>query len=1233
MLENKDKKIASKEGYVIGVGASAGGIDVLKVFFSRLPKEVPHSFVIVQHLSSDYKSLMADLLKKHTSLPIHTVEQGMKLEKGHIYLIPSGKNLSIKKDCFELSQKPDKSKINFPIDIFFDSLAQNYKSKAIAVVLSGTGSDGSRGIKKIKENGGFVITQSPETSQFDGMPHASISTGFVDTILAPEDMPEQIMRYIRSPKVELTQFERNVIKDRQNFNKILELISDFANINFSWYKKPTLIRRLARRMHLNHCETLSQYYKFVLSSAQELSDLVNELFIGVTSFFRDSSAFSYLQKNVVRELVRNCPVDQSIKVWSIACSTGEEAYSTAILFKEAMEELRVFRELKIFATDVSKEAIEKAGMGSFDKKAISRVSNERLKKFFYYKKGEYTINFDIRQCIIFAQHNALNNPPFKNVDLIICRNFLIYLEPSFQKKMINIIHYSLKEKGYLFLGPSESLGEFSSQFTVLNRKWKIYKNKILSSGLISESLQFTPSIQTSQLYPKTNWQISKEGGMERQFASNLNDILCSQFGAAAIYVDKNFDILYGIGNYKKYLNMPDHYISFNLLHMLPKEASLALSTTSRKVLKTGEKVICKSIPFEQEEVSSRVDILLCPANLSKGTLNVFQLVVFLESQVSDTSQMFLPTNNSNEENSFVGILETELRDTKENMRTILEELETSNEEHQATNEELLAANEELQSTNEELQSVNEELHSVNTEHQLKIEELSILNSDMENLITSTQIGTIFLTNDFRIRKFTPAIKEQLTLLDGDVGRPIHHFTSHFVDDDNKKFLKHLHSVVKNRVPIKDELQTKDGSWYLSQFFPFMRNSNVQDGAVVSFVDINEIKETRKQLELQRQVLIQRNKELEHSTKALMDSEETFRSIFASAPEGILIADDKGKIVRYNQTLADMMGYDTSELIGKEVEVLIPPELRKGHVKYRKDFQKNEKNNREMGAGRDLNAVRKNGELFPVEIGLAPFEATGKKFVSALVVDITERKKVEQKLHKQHQDLLRINKELEQFAYSTSHDLRSPLKTIQGLSEAISEELEDNEIELAKQYNSKIEQNAIRLDNLIIDIFEYTKASSDSEEMAPVNFKSLIKEIVTNGLASYDNNTVQLKTNFNHRSKFKSQNVRIYQILSNLISNGIKYSNPKSKSQYVEISTRDLPKNQLEIVVRDNGIGIPKDSQDKVFSMFFRANSVEKSGTGLGLSLVKKHVDSLKGKIDFKSNTRGTEFRVTLPNAV
>jgi two-component system CheB/CheR fusion protein len=879
-----------KENFsIIGIGASAGGLEALKAFFDNVPTECHHSFVIVQHLSPDYKSHMAELLGKNTALPVEEVKNNTSVEPGRVYLIPPKKNMSVFEGKLILTDRPSTPELNMPIDIFFRSLAKEYKEKAIAIILSGTGSDGTSGVRDIKEHNGMVMIQDPVQANFDGMPQSALNTGLVDYVLAVEDLAGELINYIDHPDA-TGDLEKIIEQQEPILLKILKHLNHLTNFDFEQYKRPTIIRRISRRMGVNRLDELSHYRDYLYENPSECHILAREFLIGVTSFFRDPEVWEALQSQIIPKIVLSKSNEDNIKIWCAGTSTGEEAYSLAILLNEELVKQKKKCIVKIFATDLKKEHLEIGSRGLYPESIVANVSLKRLNENFLKKGDEYQIKESIRRMVIFSHHNLLKDPPFNKMDMTFCRNLLIYMQPVAQKRIIGILQYSLNLNGVLVLGSSETVGDYKKVFKEISRKLKIYRNLHPARTLGMEVLNYPNMAPARNFTPQT----AQKKLAENRMYEAMNETIADELGVAAVCIDQQYNIVNAIGEFKNYIELPERGFSVNILKMVPENVSSAISLAIRKVNKNHEKIKFNSIKFKGDVKTLVVDLLICPFSMGISQEGSNYLILFFPKEERQSTAVSIEDYSSQSSDIHVAELEAELKDTRQNLQTLLQEVETSNEELQAANEELLSANEELQSTNEELQSVNEELHTVNAELQQKVEDLATVNVDMDNLLKSTDIGTIFLDREMKIRKFTPKIRKYFNLRENDIQRPLEHFSNSF-GNSGKEILEIADEVLKTGKFIQKEVSDNEGNWFLQRTIPFYNINQTIDGVVISFIDINELKEAE---------------------KALKNSEAEFRKLYDNAPDMFVSLDLKGKILNCNKKLIEKLNYSSvDDLVG------------------------------------------------------------------------------------------------------------------------------------------------------------------------------------------------------------------------------------------------------------------------------------------------------------------------------
>lgn len=831
-----NKLIENNDPYIIAIGASAGGMEAIHLLFDHTPEDGV-SYVIIQHLSPDHKSFMAELLAKHSKMKIFEADDNMPVVPNCVYLMPKGKNMTISNRKLLLTESQP-NQPNTAIDIFLNSLAEDQKDKSIAVILSGAGTDGTKGIAAIKKYGGLVIVQDPESAKFNGMPNSAIQSGNADVILAPQLIPEEIIAYLNQGKLQSNLLDQVSEDDEKALLEILDLVDKHTPLDFTNYKRPTIIRRIVIRMTYNKISSLEAYTDFLRSNPSEITVLAQQFLISVTKFFRDRDAFKIIGEKVIPEIIEDKLLVDKLKVWVVGCATGEEAYSLAILIQEHLAAIKKNLEVKIFASDIDKTALLFASKGVYGESIASDISAERLDKFFIKQDDTYKVRDNIRKMIIFADHDIVKQPPYGKIDLISCRNLLIYINPLLQKRILASLHFCLNMGGHLFLGPSESLGELKKSFEEVDKKWKIYKNVEVALNM-RDTTYSTPGINIPWINPGSTSTRFKTS-VESNLLGLLNEAFMEETGyEVGVCVDDEFKIIHYFGNYKSYL-LPKVF-NFKLLEMLPEELYIATSTALHKALKENKKAITRAIKFKINESVRSVNILVKPISHEDTSVDPIILVLFSEEKENladdEAIEVFQMEKHSQR---YLEDLRMDLAKTKQKLGEALEALKVSNENIESYNEELISSNEEMQSTNEELQSVNEELQTVNNEYQLKIKELAELNDDLNNYFKGTLNGQIYVDKNLIIRKFTPSAIKQVNLKESDVGRPLGDISTNIkfsiLEDEIKQ-------VIAASVPQEQEIQTNNNKWYQMMIIPYIRQQdNEKDGAIITFNDITELKQ-------------------------------------------------------------------------------------------------------------------------------------------------------------------------------------------------------------------------------------------------------------------------------------------------------------------------------------------------------------------------------------------------------
>ena len=944
---------------IVGLGASAGGLKAFEQFFSGMPANVEPkmAFVLVQHLAPDHKSILTDLISRYTTMQVFEVTDGMVVQINCAYIIPPNFDLAYLKGRLHLLEPAAPRGQRLPIDFFFRSLAQDQREHAIGIILSGTGSDGTMGVRAIKDEGGMVMVQDLASTEFDGMPRSAIATGLVDFELPPAEMPAKLLAYAKHAFGKLPRSNLSAIPDTASIRKkIFILLRAQTGHDFSQYKPSTINRRIERRMAVHQVDSIDNYVKYLQQAPSEIEALFRDLLIGVTKFFRDTEAFQMLEEHIIPTLFKDKPAGSVIRIWSTGCSTGEEAYSIAILLQEHIELTKKNFTVQLFATDIDSRAIATARAGLYPASIAVDVTPQRLARFFSAEVdgSAYRINKGIRDMLVFSEQDLIKDPPFSKLDMISCRNLLIYMSAELQTKLIPLFHFALKPQGILLLGTSEGIGDFSTLFNVLDRKAKFYQRKELYANTQQGTLGrvLPPLFDTTTALSANSLKVQASESPAKMSLKQLAEhTLLQKIAPASALVNERGDILYVHGRTGMYIEMTTGEVGVNnILKMSREGLRRDLTSALLKAVKTKETVRCMGLRVKTNGHFTNVNLTVCPAasgfnanlesksfdvtnntSVSKNTdanrgtgasLESNLYLIILEDApnpvIEDAHPDKLPNSKADklidsDAEVLIDALRQELRAKDEYIQTTHEELESSNEELKSSNEEMQSVNEELQSTNEELetskeelQSVNEELATVNNELQTKVVDLSRANNDMNNLLAGTGIGTIFVDHQLRILRFTPAASTIINLITSDVGRPVAHIVSNLVGYDN--LVSDTQSVLNSLVVKEVEVKTIEGNWYALRIQPYRTLSNVIEGAVISFVNISETVQARAALD--------KAKDLARLAIVVQD-----------AHDAITVQSMSGQMLAWNPGAVRIYGWSEADALCMNVRDRIPQELR------------------------------------------------------------------------------------------------------------------------------------------------------------------------------------------------------------------------------------------------------------------------------------------------------------------
>jgi two-component system CheB/CheR fusion protein len=841
--EDKNKRFP-----IIGIGASAGGLEALEAFLSHMPKESGMAVVIISHTDPERATMLPDILKRKSKIPVSLIEDGNRPEQNRAYLPPSDKDLMMKDGAFHLEARQRRDGLHMPIDLFLRSLAEDCGERAGCVILSGTGTDGTQGLRLIKEKAGVAVSQKPDSARHPGMPQSAIDTGLVDFILAPGEMPKKLIQYFEHPG-RIKAEDKAAEPPSRELQKILTFLANRTHHDFSLYKKSTLVRRIERRMSVTGSQNGSEYISHLHRNPREVESLFEDLLIGVTNFFRDPEVFSFLRKEVLPDMIGRSPQGGPLRVWIAGCSTGEEAYSVAMIVREALEEAQSNRQMQVFATDLDRKAIEKARRGTYIENIAGDVNPERLERFFIREDHHYRLKSEIRESIVFAVQNLLSDPPFSSLDLLVCRNLLIYLEAKAQQKLLPLFHYTLKKDGVLFLGSSESVGRFVELFEPINKKFSIYRKKEVGNAArpMVEFPTSAPRLQQDSTHIHDEERTGHGEGVARETEKEL----LKRYTPACVVVDREGGILHVHGRTGKYLEDPAGRPTLNIVDKAREGIRFALSSALRKADSSGEECRHERLRVRTNGGFEQLNLTIRPFSGPSGLKNAF-MVVFEDLAAAPERESRQDGEGAEDQNDRILELESELSRVRQEYQGSMEELQSSNEELrsaneeiQSSNEELQSANEELESSREELQSLNEELSTVNSELNSKTEDLSKAYESITNVLDSTQIAILFLTRNLTVKRFTSGAAGLFNLIESDIGRPIEHI-SHNLTDLN--FGEKARRVLDDLTPFEDDIRTKDGHWYRMRIMVHRTGENVIEGTVATLVNIDVQKQAQAEIE-------------------------------------------------------------------------------------------------------------------------------------------------------------------------------------------------------------------------------------------------------------------------------------------------------------------------------------------------------------------------------------------------
>ncbi len=1183
--------------FVVGIGASAGGLQSLERFFDGLEHLTGAAFIVVQHLSPNYETMMDKLLGRHTSMRVTIAEDGQAIEADHVYVIPPKQDLVVGEGRLRLSVHDVEEVPHLTIDRLFRSIASEYGDRAIGVILSGTGSDGSRGVQAIRNARGLVLCETESTAKFSGMPRSAQATGCVDHVVPPESMARIIVRRI----VGIDPADE---PEGDDLAKILRLMRDRLQVDFSQYKPATVTRRIDRRMSICNSTSLSDFYELLCSQPDQIDQLYQDMLIGVTKFFRDPACFDYFEHEVAPRMLADADPEAGLRVWTPGCATGEEAYSLAMVLHELNQHLPKPIDIKIFASDIHNESLRRGSLACYGEDALHNVSGERLARHFEEHEGQHRVRKHIRQHVLFAPHNLLQDPPFTSLDMVSCRNLLIYFDNAAQNRAMTLFHFGLRQRGVLFLGPSESIGELGAEFQTIHDRFRLYR-KLRDARLPHDAA--LPFALSPRIRPPKPLPLPPARAGEGK--SQLYDTLLDELLPPTLLVDSQRHVVEMYGGAEKFLALRGRKMSTDLLDLCPEPLQVVLSIGVRRALAGNEPVLRlpdTRVPLADGETQTFA-ITIKQLQLRQSDSR-YVAISFVEAgqggaeQASRTDMVVDFSTEGGELTKRVRELEDDLAASQDSLQSTIEQLESSNEELQATNEELVSSNEELQSSNEELNSVNEELHTVNVDYQNKNAELRELYEDMNHLIASTDIGTVFLDASLTIRRFTPSIGRVFNLEPHDIGRPLAAFSHSLQIDDLQRLLE---EVLHSGMLIEREVLSKSGTHYFLRMLPYELSGETA-GVTLTLTDIQTLVDARLRLD---------------------ESQQRLQRAIDAVPVLVSFVNRDLRYEFANRAYSEMLGIPSEQMIGKSVQEVLDAETLTQCLPRIRAALAGEPQHFEAVVGAE-------GQRLFVMIDYRPEKdrdgtVTG-IYVSA--ADISANKQGELELEAAFEAARLANEAKSDFLAKMSHEIRSPMAAILGFADILDRQLREPD---DRNCIDIIRTNGEHLLSLINDLLDLSQIELRRIELA--NEITNVRELLSGAYNTLRPRAAQNRVTLEGRLRdsldagLRTDVRRLKQVLINLLTNAIKFG---AGGRVFLSARRSIRRAELVISVADTGEGIAAADIQRLFEPFCQLDASSNrayEGSGLGLTICKQLIDQMGGVIRVRSQLgRGSVFQVRLP---
>ncbi|ARN81228.1 chemotaxis protein CheB [Methylocystis bryophila] len=1181
----------------VGIGASAGGVQALQEFFDNLPEDVLAAFVVIVHLDPKRQSELSNIIAAHTKLPVSQVTDRVRLEPRHVYVTPPNRQLLIAEQHLSTVEFIEPPSRRAPIDLFFRSLAAQHGDK-LAIILSGAGSDGTVGVKAIKEAGGIILVQDPQEAEYGSMPSSAIATGVVDLVLPVREIAQRLPEMIAlSDPIAATQPTEN---DEETMQRILSHIYVRTGHDFSKYKKSMILRRLARRMQMQRAPTLAAYLSILRGSAEETQALFADLLISVTTFFRDNAVFKILAESFIPRLFDEKGAADAVRVWISGCATGEEAYSMAILLMEERDRRGAHLEIQLFASDIDEAALAFAREGRYPLAIGADLSDERLRRFFTRENDYYRVQQELRDIVLFSKHSLLRDPPFSRLDLISCRNLLIYLDRDLQRQAYLTFHFALSPGGYLLLGASEWVDGSSGLFRIVDRDARIFQRAPTPACGARVVQTLAAGAASGPLPPRSSFAATP-----RNDASAHRESLERTAPPSAI-VDEAFRVIHLSESAGRYLQPSAGALANDITELAREELRFDLRTALHRVFSRGEASLSPPIAVRFNGAQQRVYLQVKPVVHENARAARTAIVFFFEGEaLADETDKTIGHEGPAPEEQIralqqeLGFALSQLRTSREEYEGANEELRAANEELQSVNEEYRSTAEELETSKEELQSINEELQTVNSELKSKLDSISRAHSDIQNLMAATDVGILFLDNQLRIKRFTPRVADLFNIASGDEGRSITDFTNSL---NCEAFPSDATEVLKTLMSREREVCCRDGACYLMRLRPYRTVENRIDGIVVTFVDISERR---------------------HAEEALRDGEARIRAIIDGVADSIVTIDEHGVIRAVNKSTGEMFGYTPEELLGASVGKLMSEPHRTEHGRYIQNYLQTGVA-KIIGFGREVEAARKDGSKFPAELRVSEIRHHDERLFIGFLRDLSEKRILEVRLRRLHGDRLTSMAEM---ATALAHELNQPLSAAANYMQAALRLLE-RWPERPPSISGALEQAAaqmLRAGRIVSHLHDFI--SRGDPEKITQSLHAIIRQTSELTGPLMKEHKVDLILNLDAAQDcVLADKVQIQQVLVNLIRNACE---AMSATRIRKLTITTMLKNQtLQIDVIDTGVGLSKSVDADFFEPFA---STKASGLGVGLSISRSIIEAHQGKIwASAAESGGAKFSFTLP---